>query len=162
LLWRSVGDLADTVIVLACGTATTMAGLLAGLYHQQLLTKTTSVLGFSMLKGGDFLHAQVQQWLAVQHAQPCRRHWNIETDYHFGGYAKRPAVLTEFVQRFISRHGIAVDDIYTGKLLAGLYQHIAAAKILPGTRILMLHTGGLQIGAGVEKIPTRVYAGPSM
>jgi 1-aminocyclopropane-1-carboxylate deaminase len=156
LIARSAGKLTATELVLACGTATTMAGLLAGLHHQHLIADTTTVRGFAMLKGGDFLRLQVQQWLAAQHAQPDRQRWDVETRFHFGGYAKRPAALTEFVRTFRARHGIPVDEIYTGKLLAGLYQLIAEGHYRPGTRLLMLHTGGMQESVEVEKFPTQV------
>ncbi|ALO46545.1 1-aminocyclopropane-1-carboxylate deaminase/D-cysteine desulfhydrase [Pseudohongiella spirulinae] len=67
VLRPSIDDRPDQHIALACGTATTMAGLLAGLWqHHQLgdLRYMPLVRGYAVLKGADFLQRDLESWLA--------------------------------------------------------------------------------------------------
>jgi 1-aminocyclopropane-1-carboxylate deaminase len=65
-------------------------------------------------------------------------------DYHHGGYAKVSGELTTFMQRFMDRTGIALEPVYTGKMLFGLYSMIKQKHLAAGSRIVAVHTGGLQ------------------
>jgi 1-aminocyclopropane-1-carboxylate deaminase len=65
-------------------------------------------------------------------------------------------VLDDFITRFEAMHGIPLEPVYTGKLMAGIYSKAcnkACAGGWPkGSRLLVLHTGGLQarpLGSGV-------------
>jgi 1-aminocyclopropane-1-carboxylate deaminase len=69
------------VICCACGTGGTLAGLAAGLRPGQ------TAIGFSALKGGTFLNGDVRR-LQAEYGKPTDN-WSIETDHHFGGFAKR-------------------------------------------------------------------------
>ena len=51
--------------------------------------------------------------------------------------------------RFYETHGIKLDPIYTGKMMQGIYQLIQQGQIAD-SRVLAIHTGGLQGIAGVE------------
>lgn len=124
------------VICTACGTATTLAGII------QATAETTQVLGFAALKGADFLTADVNALLA-NHPARCKN-WQIILDYHCGGFAKTTPQLIEFIEDFESKHSIALEPIYTGKMLFGLYALIEQGYFKSGQRIIALHTGGLQ------------------
>lgn len=70
--------------------------------------------------------------------------WQINNDYHFGGYAKVKPELLLFMSAFENRHNMLLDPIYTGKAMYGLYDLIHNDHFDPGQKILFIHTGGLQ------------------
>lgn len=120
------------VIVCPVGTGGTLAGL------SSALNKDQSAIGFSCLKGENFLEDAVQQLGATSSS------FRIEHGYHFGGYAKFDGHLIEFINRFKSETGIPLDPIYTGKMMYGLFDQINNGKFDSKTRIICVHTGGLQ------------------
>ena len=73
--------------------------------------------------------------------------WQINHDYHFGGFAKTKPELIQFIQQFKKQHTIELEPIYTGKMLYGLYDLIQQG-LLNNKRIIALHTGGLQGNRG--------------
>ena len=121
------------------GTGGTIAGLIAGLAGK------SNIIGFSSLKG-DFLKQEVSDLLANNHT--LHDNWTIATDYHFGGYAKTKPQLLDFMHEFEQQHKVPLDPIYTGKMLYGIYDMIRSDRFIPGSRILVIHTGGLQGKAG--------------
>ncbi|GJM36002.1 MAG: 1-aminocyclopropane-1-carboxylate deaminase [Saprospiraceae bacterium] len=131
-------------IALSCGTGGTMAGLLSGLEMEQ-----TKVIGFSALKG-DFLQQEVQDLLAENQRQ-TKASWQINTDYHFGGYAKFKPELIDFIRRFKMVYDIALDPVYTGKLFYGVFDLIGKGSFPNGSRIVVVHSGGLQGIRGFEE-----------
>lgn len=123
------------VICSSVGTGGTLAGLIVGAQpHQQ-------ILGFSALKG-DFLKDEIKGLL--KSVQSKSTNWAVETDYHFGGYAKTNQELDSFMESFERRHQILLDPIYTAKMLFGIYDIIRSDQFHPGQKILAIHTGGLQ------------------
>jgi 1-aminocyclopropane-1-carboxylate deaminase len=65
-------------------------------------------------------------------------------DDHFGGYAKKSRILFDFMNLVYSESGIPTDFVYTGKLFYSTVR-LATENFFPsGSRILVLHTGGLQ------------------
>jgi 1-aminocyclopropane-1-carboxylate deaminase len=124
----------NAVLCVPCGTGTTLAGIIAN------STPHNTVLGFSALKGADFLNTE------VQHLLPSNTHknWSINLDYHCGGFGKITPDLLDFMQRFENTAGIALDPIYTGKMVLGIYDLIAQGYFQAGQRIIAIHTGGLQ------------------
>ncbi len=122
-------------LLVACGTGTTLAGLVVA------APVGTQVLGIAALKGGDFLHADVQQLLKNR---AIHAHWRIAQDYHFGGFAKSTPALQRFMQQFETRHHIPLEPVYTGKLLFAVYDLLYKGHFKSGQRIIVLHTGGLQ------------------
>ena len=123
-------------LCLPVGTGGTIAGLIAGLQGM-------NVIGFSVLKEGDFLR-NVVRTLAFDYTGKEFSNWSIETKYHFGGYAKTNNVLQTFIRSFEQDHGVALDDVYTGKMMFGILDGIKQNKFERETTILALHTGGLQ------------------
>mgnify|MGYP001365100898 CR=1 FL=1 len=118
------------VICCAVGTGGTIAGLIeSSASHQH-------ILGFSALKG-DFLKQDIQHWTK-------KTNWSLSDAYCCGGYAKTTPELLEFMQNFEAEFGIELEQVYTAKMLFGLSQMIQQKRIDPSTRILAIHTGGLQ------------------
>lgn len=130
-------DLPDFVAV-AAGTGGTAAGLIQALHN-----KGIHVLVFSALKG-DFLQKGISAML--KDVSPSA--WTLITDYHFGGYARFNTELIDFLLSFRKRYGFQLDPIYTGKMLFGLFKMIENGFFEKGTKILTVHTGGLQGNEG--------------
>lgn len=119
----------------AVGTGGTIAGIINAASNQQ------KVLGFPALKG-DFLYDEIRQWLTEDRKNSPL--WNLNLDYHFGGYAKVTPDLTQFVEQFHQQTGIEIEPIYTGKMLFGILDLIEKDYFPANSRILAIHTGGLQ------------------
>ena len=123
-------DLHFDFICSAVGTGGTISGLINSSQAHQ------SVLGFPALKG-DFLNYEIKKYTS-------KSNWQLITDYNFGGYAKINNVLIEFINKFKTDFGIALDPIYTGKMLYGIFDMIEKGRFNKNSKILAIHTGGLQ------------------
>ncbi|TJZ53355.1 pyridoxal-phosphate dependent enzyme [Sphingobacterium olei] len=122
-------------IFCAAGTGTTLAGLAKGIADHQL--DNTTLHGIPVLKGGDFIEEEMKNLNA-----PINQ-LILHTTYHFGGYAKTAPELFHFIQEFVSKTGIMVEPIYTGKLFYALQDLVQKETFLANEKILILHTGGL-------------------
>lgn len=120
-------------ICCAVGTGGTISGIINSAKNHQ------KVIGFPALKG-DFLQDEINQFVN-------KEHWRLQTDYHFGGYAKYDEDLISFINNFKKETDILLDPIYTGKMLFGILDVIKKDKFKKGTKILAIHTGGIQ---GIE------------
>ena len=120
----------------AVGTGGTISGLInSALPHQK-------VLGFPALKG-DFLQNEIHKFVN-------NKNWELITDYHFGGYGKVTTEFIEWMNWFYAQTGIPLDPIYTGKMVFGVMDLIQRNYFPPKSKILMIHTGGLQGIAGMN------------
>lgn len=131
-------------ICCASGTGGTVAGIIAGLAGEK------QVLGFPALKGGDFLQEDIRQ-LVYNYNGSEFSNWQLITDYHFGGYAKVKPELLAFIQTFQRQHHIPLEPIYTGKMIYGIFDLIRQGYFPKGSRIIAIHTGGLQGNAGFKE-----------
>ena len=114
----------------AVGTGGTIAGLInAAKNHQQ-------VIGFPALKG-DFLADEIKKFSQ-------QSNWTLQTAYHFGGYAKYTEELIDCINMFKTQTGILLDPIYTGKMIFGILDLVERNYFKEGSKILAIHTGGLQ------------------
>ncbi len=120
------------IVCCACGTGTTLAGITLSLKPDR------AVIGFSSLKGGAFLEKDVQNYVGTE-----MHNWSIETNYHFGGYAKSTSELIAFIKEFNDNHSIELDYVYTGKMMYGIFDLASKNRFIPGSRILAIHTGGI-------------------
>ena len=136
-------EVAFDALAVAVGTGGTLAGLLTGLAGKE------QAVGVAALKNGGFLRAEVD---ALTQAATGRTYpnYSVQTDYHFGGYARYSAPLLDFIAQFRQRHGVLLDPIYTGKLLFGVLNLIARGHFAPGSTVVAIHTGGQQAWAGWE------------
>ena len=125
-------------ICCAVGTGGTISGLINCSKNSQ------QVLGFPALKG-DFLREDICKFVS-------KTNWNLITDYHFGGYAKVSEELILFINEFYQKHKIPLDPIYTGKMMFGVLDLINKNYFPENSKILVIHTGGLQGIAGMNTI----------
>ena len=72
-------------------------------------------------------------------------------DYHFGGYAKYDRPLIDFMNVFFRLTNIPTDFVYTGKLAYAIFDLIKKGHFAPASKILMIHSGGLQGNASLQK-----------
>jgi len=120
-------------ICCAVGTGGTISGLI------NCLKPSQQVLGFPALKG-DFLKEDISKFAT-------QTNWKLITDYHFGGYAKINEELVTFINQFKIDNQVSLDPVYTGKMLFGIIDLINKNYFPKGSKILAIHTGGLQ---GIE------------
>ena len=132
------------VICCASGTGATLAGLIKAI-NTDHTGQIPLAIGFSALKGGDFLNDEVKNFL---NRKDPGTNWRIETGFHFGGYAKITDELVKFIREFQSQYDIPLDAVYTGKMFYGLFKLIEAKTFKPGTTIVAVHSGGLQGNKG--------------
>jgi 1-aminocyclopropane-1-carboxylate deaminase len=142
-------DEAFDYVCVAAGTGTTAAGILLSLKEHSTL------LAFPALKGGDFLKDEIRNLIRYtlfdeEWTNERMTHLQIITDYHFGGYAKYNEELIHFMRMFYSESTIKTDFIYTGKLFFGLLEMIRKDHFKHGTKILAIHTGGVQGNKGIQ------------
>ena len=77
-------------------------------------------------------------------ARVVRHQPTINHSYHMGGYAKVNEELLHFMEQIEQDHGLLLDPVYTGKALYGIFDMIKKDQFKKGTRLLFIHTGGLQ------------------
>jgi 1-aminocyclopropane-1-carboxylate deaminase/D-cysteine desulfhydrase-like pyridoxal-dependent ACC family enzyme len=130
----------DTLAV-AVGTGGTLAGLLTGLAGRQ------QAIGIAALKNGSFLQAEIDT-LTQQATGRVFDNYSLCTNYHFGGYARYSPELLAFIRQFQQQHGPLLDPIYTGKMMAGVFDLLAKGHFPAGSTVVAIHTGGLQGWAG--------------
>lgn len=136
------GDNQYNYICSSVGTGGTLAGLIRASDPNQF------VMGFSALKGQG-LKEDISKF--ANHSN-----WDVNYDYHFGGYAKINDDLVSFINWFKTRYNIPLDPVYTGKMMYGIMNLIEAKYFPKGSKILAIHTGGLQGIKGMNKRLSRL------
>lgn len=119
-----------THITCAVGTGGTISGLINSSTEKQ------QIIGFSSLKGA-FLSEVIRNFVS-------KTNWSINDNYHFGGYGKVTDELIQFLNSFYSETTIPLDPVYTGKMVFGVLDLIEKGYFPENSKILMIHTGGLQ------------------
>ena len=122
------------IVTTAIGTGGTITGLINSAQRQQ-------IIGFPALKG-DFILKEIRKLC-------FKNNYSIINDYHFGGYGKVNDELIQFINQFKIETNIQLDPLYTGKLMFGIFDLIKKDYFAANTKILAVHTGGLQ---GIEGI----------
>lgn len=117
-------------VCVAAGTGGTLAGIINSLQPQQI------GLGFSALKG-TFQKEIISKYSA-------KTNFEITDAFCFGGYAKIDSELVRFINDFKIASGILLDPIYTGKMMFGILKLMEDGYFRKNSRILAIHTGGLQ------------------
>lgn len=130
-------DVAYDYVCVAVGTGGTLSGLINGSFEHQ------KIIGFPALKG-DFLEKDICIFAK-------KNNWSLNLDYHFGGYGKVTPELIQFINSFYEEHQVPLDPIYTGKMVFGVMDLIEKAYFTKGSKILLIHTGGLQGIEGMNK-----------
>lgn len=125
-----------THICCAVGTGTMMAGLIKRALPGQQVT------GISVLKNNFVLEKEVR---ALLNDTEAGKPFSLLHDYHFGGYAKHPPLLIEYMKEIWFNHAVPTDIVYTARLFFAVQDLINNKDHFPkGSRLLLIHSGGLQ------------------
>lgn len=118
-----------THTICAVGTGTTLAGLAKAANQKNMLAE-----GICVLKGAEKQDQEI--------AQLAGHEVKVHHQFSRGGYAKTDAELFQFIDYFAAATGILIDQVYTAKMLMAVKQLIAENYFLPGSKLLLIHTGG--------------------
>ena len=138
------------VVAIACGTGATLAGLVLSMGPHQ------KALGFSAVGEGEHLTNEVTTQIgwtlgSEEAGMEYEHYFRIVSDYDFGGFARTSPELIASMRDFHAHTGIRLDPLYTGKMIFGLLDLVEKGRFVPGTRILAVHTGGMQGLTGIER-----------
>jgi 1-aminocyclopropane-1-carboxylate deaminase/D-cysteine desulfhydrase-like pyridoxal-dependent ACC family enzyme len=131
---RAIDSSDYTHILCAIGTGTMFLGLVRASLPGQ------TVIGVPVLKAVDPLTTAKSSILTPEQSErACLLH-----GYHFGGYARHPKQLLNFMNEFYRETAIPSDIVYTGKLFYALRDSIRNDHFPESARLLVIHSGGLQ------------------
>ncbi len=143
---KTIDVLPYNYFIAAVGTGTMLAGLIVASAASQ------TIVGISSMKGNYSLEQRVRALIGVQHESKI---FDIKHEYHFGGYGRHPPDLITFINDTYHRHHLPLDIIYTGKTFFAIKDMAQKNLFKPGSRILMIHSGGLQ---GNKSLPDKLLA----
>jgi 1-aminocyclopropane-1-carboxylate deaminase len=140
-IWHEIPKYADHIFC-ACGTGTTLAGLLKGKPDTHTHTHIHAI---------PVLHA----FQSIQNlADKCGLSYHFHTEYTLGGYAKTNAHYLNTLTLFSQHTGILLDPVYTGKAWYAIQDLAKKQFFEPNSNIILIHTGGLTGIMGMwEKYP---------
>lgn len=133
-------------VMLGLGTGNTFSGIISSGYNADFY-------GISALKG-DFHEQDVKNFLEM-HLPDSDVYVDWEKvhfiqDKHQGGFAKINQDMIDFARVVYKETDIELDLIYNTKVWMALNDMIKEGKFNPGSKILLVHTGGLQGNRGWE------------
>jgi 1-aminocyclopropane-1-carboxylate deaminase len=128
-----------THICCAVGTATTLAGLSLNNNSNKEIIAVPAIKNMTDI--GDRLNQ----------LQSNNKNITIHNKFSFGGYAKYNQQLVDFMNWFYNISKIPTDFVYTAKLMYTIFQLIEDNYFKPESRIICLHTGGLQGNKSLAK-----------
>ena len=128
----------EDFICTSVGTGVTISGLINSKADNQ------TVIGFPAIKGCNKLLNDISNWTH-------KNNWKLVNTYHFGGFAKFTNELIEFIIDFYKTQDIPLDAIYNGKMMMGIIDLIANDYFPKRSKILAIHTGGIQGNMGINK-----------
>ena len=117
-------------------------GTISGIINKS--SSESKVIGFSSLKGINSLKIEIEE-------QTNKKNWIINEDYSGKGYAKISKDLIDFINIFFREKKIILDAVYTAKMVMGIYDLVKKKYFKNGSRILIVHTGGVQGNRGMNK-----------
>jgi 1-aminocyclopropane-1-carboxylate deaminase/D-cysteine desulfhydrase-like pyridoxal-dependent ACC family enzyme len=133
-------------VLLPVGTGGTAAGIIAG------ISGDLFVHLFSALKGGVFLEDKINDLLNasfksnIDSQKIFANRWKLHTGFHFGGYGKRNDLVLSLIRSMAPQ--VPLDAVYTAKMILGIINLAESGEFKRGSRLLAIHTGGLQGNAG--------------
>jgi len=119
-------------ICVPAGTGTTAAGII------EYLDGNSQVIIVNALRNASLVQ------MISQRLSTAQNNWEVLSNYHFGGFAKTTDELQLFTQSFYDRYGIMLDPVYNAKLVYGIVDHLRVSDISAESKVLIIHTGGMQ------------------
>ncbi|MFT5884709.1 MAG: 1-aminocyclopropane-1-carboxylate deaminase [Arcticibacterium sp.] len=133
MLDEVLAEIKPTHFCLSAGTGGTAAGVLSNSRFEG------RVCCFPALKNGGFINEEVSALL-----EETPGNLELFTEYHFGGYGKTKPELLDFIKNTESEFQIKLEQVYTGKLIYGVFDLIQKGNFPFGSKIVIYHSGGLQ------------------
>ncbi len=121
----------------AVGTGGTIAGI------SEFCEENQRVIGFKVVEDAS-LENRISELTS-------KRTFHVK-DAAYGGYGKINDENIRFINNFKATYDIALDPIYTGKMMQKVFEMIDEDYFPEGSRILCFHTGGLQGIAGANML----------
>lgn len=128
-------------LICPTGSGGTLAGLIEG------RKTSTEILGIAVLKQAEYLMNEIK---ALSPKACQQTNWQLLTQFHDGGYGKFSAQLWQFCKQMQSEYQLPLEPIYSGKMMYALWQLIEQDYFPSGSKIIAVHTGGLQGLSGLE------------
>jgi 1-aminocyclopropane-1-carboxylate deaminase/D-cysteine desulfhydrase-like pyridoxal-dependent ACC family enzyme len=146
-IWKEIPKEFTDVFVTA-GTGTTAAGILSAMPENARLHVC------SALKG-DFLKADIERKLEYgfhnsEFTEFCMHRMTLYSEDTFGGYGKHTPELFDFMRFVQETFALPLDQVYTAKAFYRLFQMIQNGDFNSSSKILFIHTGGLQGNTKLE------------
>jgi 1-aminocyclopropane-1-carboxylate deaminase len=124
------------------GTGTMMAGLIKGAATHQ------KIIGISVLKNNLSIDNEINALLTTAES---KKNFEMIHGYDFGGYAKHTPALIRFMNDSYKNLELPLDFVYTAKLLYAAEDLASKGKFEPASKILLIHSGGLQGNRSFKK-----------
>ncbi|MBS1588329.1 MAG: pyridoxal-phosphate dependent enzyme [Bacteroidetes bacterium] len=121
-------------VCVSVGSGTTVLGIL------RRLTIEKQVLGFAPMKKGKYLKEVISQYFLPKHLPNLQ----LFDQWHFGGFGHWKPELLDFMNQFYLSETIPLDMVYTAKMMFGVFALIQQNYFPEKSKILCIHTGGLQ------------------
>lgn len=140
------GPTAFDLIVHACGSGGTAAGVAAGAGRFEVAKKVRAMAVCDDRATFDAITGRIlDDMRRLEPAMASSRFAELVIDDTAKGprYGVPSAAQARFVEDMARSFGLVLDPVYTGKALYGLVQTIANDSSLLGRRVLFVHTGGL-------------------
>lgn len=124
-------------ILTPVGSGGTIAGLASG--TQAKVTGIAAVRDTS-------LNDKIKQLLG----EKDRHNWQLNFDYADKGFGKFSDELLNFMYQMQEAFQLTLEPIYTAKMFNGFFGLIKQGYFAPGSKVVLLHTGGLQGLKGLQ------------
>ncbi len=132
-----------THMLCAAGTGTTLAGLI------NAAAPGCSIIGIPVLNDLRAIEGSLRDFVGHSKAE-----WQLLSGYAWGGYAKHPPDLLSFMNELYRQTGVPTDMVYTAKLFYACLSLLDNNFFEPGSRLLIVHSGGLQ---GNRSLPSSTF-----
>ncbi len=148
---KGIGELVTEIdvdfshIICPVGSATTLTGVLCQLQAGQ------KVIGVAALAKAEYLQAEIEQVYFRAKQSQVLPDYHLWCHAHFGGFGKIKPELLDFIAEFYHRYQILLDPVYTGKMMFAVFEAIKAGAFNHNSRLVAVHTGGLQGWRGFEQ-----------
>jgi len=123
-------------LLLPVASGGTFAGIIEADQQQHQL------LGIAVLRQAEYLNESIRSLLSAT-AQRFQN-WQLLTEFHAGGYAKFNPEHIQQMLAFKQLTNLPIEPIYSGKMVLALLALINQGHFPAHSRIMLLHTGGLQ------------------
>lgn len=131
-----------THIALPVGTGTTFSGI------RNAIPQTAKMIGFAPFRKIDEQVENIQNY-CPEIQKEC---WEIFSDDVWKGFGKYDGNLISFANDFYQQFEIPLDIVYTAKMMYYLKEKIQSHLFPSGSRVLAIHTGGLQGNFSVKNL----------